>query len=112
MSNQIFKKFVSKEKLFEFLDKTATKKNNSYVFSKVNFKTAQFNNLITPFCDTLKENYHKSKLKYIERKMNYKNFITIIRQICKSIHLPFSSKIIYDKSNYEIIYTIFTDFGT
>ena len=78
MSNQIFKKFVSKEKLFEFLDKTATKKNNSYVFSKVNFKTAQFNNLITPFCDTLKENYHKSKLKYTNIRVSINLIVAVI----------------------------------
>ncbi len=111
MSTQIFKKTISKDILFTFLDTTAKKRNNTYTFSKVDFKTAQYNNLIIPFCESLKEYYHKSKLIYIERKMNYKNFITVVRQLCKSLHLPFSSKIIYDKSNYEIIYTIFTDFG-
>tara|TARA_B100000927_G_C16475422_1_gene473203 strand:- start:3421 stop:3765 length:345 start_codon:yes stop_codon:yes gene_type:complete len=111
MSTQIFKNIIPKDILLNFLEKTAKKKGNSYVFSKVEFKTAQFNNLIIPFCESLKEYYHKSKLIYIERKMNYKNFITVIRQLCKSLHLPFSSKIIYDKSNYEIIYTIFTEFG-
>ena len=86
------------------------KKNNSYIFTKTSFKKAQFNNLVEPFCHSLKEYYHKSKLKYLERKINYKNFITIIRQICKSVHIPFTSKIVYDKSKYEIVYTIFTNF--
>lgn len=111
MTSQIFKKKMSKDILFDLLEKCGTKKKNSYIFSKSNFKKAQFDNLIEPFCTLLKEYYHKSKIKYIERKINFKSFITIIRQICKSIHIPFSSKIVYDKSNYEIVYTIFTDFG-
>ena len=38
--------------------------------------------------------------------MNYKNFVTIIRQICK-FNLLFSSNIKYDKSTYEINYNIY-----
>ena len=110
MSSQIFKKKIPKEVLFNFLENNSKKKNNSYIFTKTSFKKAQFNNLVEPFCDSLKEYYHKSKLKYLERKINYKNFITIIRQICKSVHIPFTSKIVYDKSKYEIVYTIFTNF--
>ena len=110
MSSQIFKKKLPKEILFNFLENNSKKKNNSFVFTKTSFKKAQFNNLIVPFCELLKEYYHKSKLNYLERKINYKNFITIIRQICKSLHIPFTSKIVFDKSNYEIIYTIFTNF--
>ena len=110
MSSQIFKKKIPKEILFNFLEKNSKKKNNSFIFTKTSFKKAQFNNLIEPFCESLKEYYHKSKLKYLERKINYKNFITIIRQICKSVHIPFTSKIVYDKSKYEIVYTIFTNF--
>ena len=45
--------------------------------------------------------------KYITRKMNYKNFITIIRQICKYHHFAFASNIKYDKSSYEITYNIY-----
>ena len=41
--------------------------------------------------------------------MNYKNFVTILRQICKFHHIPFTSTIKYDKSAYDISYSIFFD---
>ena len=41
--------------------------------------------------------------------MNYKNFVTIIRQICKYHHIPFTSNIKYSKSKYEIKYFIYCD---
>ena len=43
---------------------------------------------------------------YVEREMKYKNLITIIRQICRYHHIPFSSNIKYSKSKYEITYSI------
>ena len=47
-----------------------------------------------------------SKKMYVEREMKYKNLITIIRQICRYHHIPFSSNIKYSKSKYEITYSI------
>jgi len=35
-----------------------------------------------------------------------------LRQICKYNHLPFTSKIKYDKSNYEINYYIYPQLHT
>ena len=39
--------------------------------------------------------------------MIYKNFVTLIRQICKYHHIAFTSVMKYNKSKYEIIYSIF-----
>ena len=39
--------------------------------------------------------------------MSYKNIITIIRQICKYHHIPFTNRIKYEHSKYEIIYIIY-----
>ncbi len=110
MSTQIFKKKIPREILYNFLDSCCVKKNNFYVFSKVSYKGAQFKNLISDFLQKIRDYYHTSKQIYIDRKMTYKNFITILRQICKNLIIPFTSTIKYDKSNYEIVYTIFTDF--
>ena len=104
MSSQIFKKEFPKEYLLEFLDKYAEKKHNHYYFTKISFKKAVFEKSVIPFCDTLKEYYYISKQKYLDKIQNYRSFITIIRQICKYHHMGFTSKIKYDKSNYEIVY--------
>ena len=41
--------------------------------------------------------------------MIYKNFVTIIRQICKYHHIPFTSSIKYNKSKYDIYYFIYRE---
>tara|TARA_B000000441_G_C21475047_1_gene195010 strand:+ start:199 stop:546 length:348 start_codon:yes stop_codon:yes gene_type:complete len=107
MSSQIFKDEPPQKILFDFLEAVCVRTNNKYVFSKANFKKAQMEDKIRPFCESLKEHYYKSKLFYITRNMNYKNFITIIRQLCKYHHIAFTSVMKYNKSKYEIIYSIF-----
>ena len=108
MSSQIFKKAYPKEKdLFEFLDKYAEKKNKYYYFTKTSFKKAIFDKAIALGAMILKDYYHLSKHKYLDKIQTYRSFITIIRQICKYHHISFTSKIKYDKSNYEIVYYIY-----
>lgn len=111
MSNsQIFRDDIPKKILFDFLKENASEKSNYYFFTKTHFKAAQFNENIVTFLETVKAYYFPSKQKYVTRKMNYKNFVTIIRQICKFHHIPFSSNIKYDKSSYEINYNIYFNF--
>ena len=107
MPSQIFKEAPPQKILFDFLEAICEKTSNKYVFSKANFKKAQMEEKIIPFCNDLQQYYFKSKLFYITRNMNYKNFITIIRQLCKYHHIAFTSVMKYNKSKYEIIYTIF-----
>ena len=111
MPSQIFKTGIPKEIFFSFLESSSKKRSNCYVFSKASFKAAVFQKLVDPFLDAIKIHYFKSKQKYVTRKMTYKNFITILRQICKYHHIPFASTIKYDKSTYEISYSIFFDSG-
>ena len=75
--------------------------------TKISFKKASFEKAIKPYCATLKEYYYSSKHKYLDKTQNYRSFVTIIRQICKYHHMSFTSKIKYDKSNYEIVYYIY-----
>lgn len=107
MNSQIFKNHIPKNLLFDFLEQNATKKQNYYLFTKTYYKSAQFQETVVPFLELVKPYYYSSKIKYVTRKMNYKNFITIIRQICKFNHIAFSSNIKYDKSTYEINYNIY-----
>ena len=107
MSSQIFQHPIPKSYLFNFLEKYSDRVNNKYIFSKVSFKRAKLANAIGPFCERLRDNYYPSKHFYLTRNMNYKSFVTVIRQICKYHHVAFTSNIKYCKSKYEIIYSIF-----
>ena len=108
MSDQIFKKTVPNKIIFDFLNKYAIKSNPKILLiTKDTFKQAKYNNEIDKFCDEIKNYYFKCKQFYVTREQNYKTFVTILRQICKSNHLAWTSKIKYDKSKYEIHYYIY-----
>ena len=107
--SQIFQIEYPKINLFNFLNKFCDKNKNQIIFSKDAFKRAKLNKSIKPFCEELKQYYYPSKYNYLEREINYRYFITIIRQICKYHHIPFTSNIKYSKSKYEIKYFIYFD---
>jgi hypothetical protein len=107
--SQIFQTAYSKPLFFAFLDKYCDKNKKQYIFSKESFKRIKLAEDVIPFCETLKEYYFKSKHSYLDREKTYKNFITIIRQICKFHHIPFTSNIKYSQSKYEIKYFIYLD---
>jgi len=106
MTSQIFKKKYSTESLFEFLESICMKNDKQYVFNTNSYKKGLFNDAIQIFITGLKEYYHLSKQIYLERKMSYNNFTTILRQICKYNQIAYTSQIKYDKSEYEIVYYI------
>ncbi len=109
MSSQIFKTDVPKDMLFEFLRKVCKEEDNYYLLSKVSFQQAKYHELIRPFCESLKEFYHASKQYYVTRQLDYSKFVTIIRQICRAKQVSYTSKIVYNKSTYDILYYIYKE---
>lgn len=106
MNTQIFKKRVPIILLFALLDLICEKDDNSYILTHDSFKKGVYHNLITPFFANCTDHYHVSKRIYLERKITYNSFLTVVRQICKHNGVQYTSQIKYDKSNYSIIYTI------
>lgn len=106
---QIFKNIIKPETLYEFLKLFCTFEKNRYTLTPMVFRKYKFENKIKPFFDSLKDNYYPAKQFYINGFKKYKEFITVIRQICKSNHIPFASKISYLNSTYEITYFIYPE---
>jgi len=106
MTSQLFKQNVPQNILFELLDVIATKNNDSYIINNASFKKGVYNAMIPEFYIICKQYYHTSKQKYIDRKLTYNSFITIIRQICNHNAIKYTSFIKYDKSKYDILYII------
>lgn len=104
---QIFKKQIPIKILFNLLEDICMKNDKCYILTPESYKKAVFNNLIEKFIESCKPYYHKSKILYIERKIDYNSFITIIRQICKYNRIMYTSEIKYNKSKYDIIYFIY-----
>ena len=110
MSTQIFKTKISNEILFNLLNSICVKNDKYYLLNNDSFKRGMLNEDIHSFIDECKPCYHISKQKYLDKKMNYKSFITIIRQICNFNKIKYTSQIKYEKSSYNIIYYIYHSF--
>jgi hypothetical protein len=107
MSNQIIKRSIPNEMLFDLLNEICVKNEKYYIFNNESFKRGIFKELIPNFIENCKPFYYLSKRKYLEKKLTYKSFITILRQICKHNNILYTSQIKYDKSTYNIIYNIY-----
>jgi hypothetical protein len=108
MTSQLFKELVPITILYDFLEKICMKDhdNKLYIFSKAAFKKAEIYNLLTNFKEIIKPCYHMSKQYYVDRILTFIRFTTIIKQICHSNNVDFVSKIVYNKSKYEMEYYI------
>jgi len=107
MSSQIFKKKVPNELFFGLLDSICLKNEKHYTFNSNAFKKGVFNEKIEQFLKECLPYYHISKKKYLEKKITYNSFTTVLRQICNYNKITYTSQIKYDKSNYEITYYVY-----
>jgi len=109
MTSQIFKNLIPNKLLSNLLENIAIKKENEncYIVNNDSYKKGIFKESITKFIEDCKPYYHLSKRKYLERKLTYNSFTTILRQICNANKITYKSQIKYDKSTYDIIYYIY-----
>jgi hypothetical protein len=106
MKNQIFKTIIHPDVLWNFIKENGEQIEDQYIFNKSLYKKAVFKETITPFIQSLDIYYYESKKHYIRRKMDYIKFITIIRQLCNSIDVKYTTQLVYNNSTYEIVYSI------
>ena len=107
MTSQIFKKKIPNELLFNLLDSICMKNEKHYTFNLNAFKKGMFNETISNFFKECIPYYHLSKQKYLEKKLTYNSFATVLRQICNYNKISYTSQIKYNKSVYEINYYIY-----
>jgi hypothetical protein len=107
MSTQIFKNLIPTTILFELLDKICLKTQKYYIVNNDAFKKGVFNEEIINFLKMCIPYYHISKRKYLEKKLTYNSFVTVLRQICNFNKITYTSQIKYDKSTYNIVYYIY-----
>ena len=112
MTSQTFKKMIPNELLFNLLDLICVKTDKYYIFNNESFKKGVFKESIQPFIQSCVQYYHISKRKYLEKKLTYNSFTTILRQMCNYNKITYASTIKYDKSSYNIIYYIYYSVAT
>jgi hypothetical protein len=105
MKNQIFKTIIAPDIIWNFLKENGEETTDHFIFDKVLYKKAVFKDTIEPFVKSLVEHYHESKKHYINRKMDYNKFVTVLRQLCNSNDIAYKTQMVYNSSTYEIVYT-------
>jgi hypothetical protein len=106
MTSQIFKTQIPNQLLLNLLEENAVKSDKCYVVNNNVYKKGIFNESVPKFITECRQYYFLSKRKYLDRKLTYNSFITILRQICNFNKITYTSKIKYDKSVYDIEYHI------
>jgi hypothetical protein len=106
MVSQIFKTQIPNQLMINLLEENAVKTDKGYVVNNNVYKKGVFNESIPKFITECRQYYFLSKRKYLDRKLTYNSFITILRQICNFNKITYTSKIKYDKSVYDIEYYI------
>jgi hypothetical protein len=107
MLKQLFRKNVPNELLFDLLEKICLKTDKYYLLDHNAYRKMMFHNLEEPFKNALYEYYYQSKYFYIDRTMTHNSLINIVRQICKSNNIMYTSQIKYNESKYNIDYFVY-----
>jgi hypothetical protein len=108
--SQIFKKIPPKELLINLLTIMCEPNEKFFIIDKSAYKLGIYNNEIKKTWELLLPYYYNAKQFYLTRKLDYKNFLTIIRHLCNIHSIPFNYHNSYDKSTYNIIYKIFKNY--
>jgi hypothetical protein len=106
MPSQLFKQQPSPELLVNLLKSNCSKEGEIYILNNAAYKKGLYNNSIVEFFKFLEPHYHNSKKKYVTNKITYNSFVTVMRQVCKTNNISYTSKIKYDCSVYDIVYYI------
>ena len=106
---QIFQTPICNLDFFNFLDTICLRTDKYFLFDNNAFKKMVYQNSYPELKEMLMKHYYPSKRHYLERELTYTSFTTIIRHICKSNHISFSSETRYNNSRYNIVYYIYFD---
>ncbi len=107
MLKQIFRKEVPTHILFDLLDQICLKTDKYYVIDINAYRKLCFYNLHESFANSIVDYYHLSKQFYVTRKMTYNSFVNIVRHICKSNNIMYTSQMKYNESKYNIDYNVY-----
>lgn len=108
-THQIFKYPIPFTLISDFFEVIGTKldRYNCYNISIVTYKRAIWMNLLVPFFVDCAHYYHGSKAFYVNTDdITYKNFITVLRQICRYNKIVFLTDMKRGQSTYILEYVI------
>ena len=98
--------------LYNIFEQICLKTDKYYLVDNNSYKKFLYYGLNEKLCEALMEYYHMSKQFYLTRPMTYNSFTNIVRQICKSNGIMFTSQIKYNESKYSIEYLVYPETPT
>lgn len=104
---QLFKSTPNKDSFINFIKEHCIKEKTYYKLTNDVYKQIIFKEKLEPFLSTIKPYYHKSKQTYVDRKMSYTRFVTVVRHVCKILDITYTSIMKYYNSTYRIDYYIY-----
>ena len=109
-ASQIFKYEIPCSLLVNVVRKLGYIDNNVYNINLASYKKGMLDGSIPELFKECRQYYFMSKKKYVDSKINYQGFLTVLRQIGKYHNLDFDTRINYYNNAYEIIYMYKIDF--
>ena len=110
MSSNILKEKIPLNILTNLLEEFCFVKNDKYyVLDLDTYKKFVLAEKMTEFLETVAPYYKKSKINYVTRSMKYVYFLTLIRHICNSNNVKYTSNIYYNRSKHYIKYLIYKE---
>lgn len=108
MSSNILKDKIPMSILLNLLEEYCFIKNEKYYILDLDtYKKIVLEEKIESFLENIVPYYKKSKLNYVTRPMKYVYFLTLVRHICNSNNVQYTSNIYYNRSKHYIKYIIY-----
>lgn len=108
MSINILKEKIPLTILMNLLEEYCFIKNDKYYIVDLDtYKKFMLTERMPQFLESVAPYYKKTKMKYVTRPMKYIYFLTLVRHICKSNNLKYTSNIYYNRSKHFIKYLIY-----
>jgi hypothetical protein len=77
-----------------------------FVMDDTAFKRGLYLGSLCAFWEACVPYYHVSKRHFVTRPLTFKTFSTVLRQVCRSHHLPVQSTLVYSHSHSHSVFTI------
>lgn len=98
---KIFKKEPDKNSFINIIKKCSMIDNKKYILYDELYKKNI--DTVNTYILSIKDCYHKSKYHYIEN-VDFKKFITVIKQICSIYDISVETKRTYQNNSYKLYY--------
>lgn len=106
MAIKLFKLTPPPEIIWDLLEEICFKENDNYIVNYESYKKMFYLEMEDYLFDNLLEYYHEAHYSYIDCEMDYKSFLTIIRQVCKANGIPYSYDAVNEGGYYKQFYRV------